>query len=461
MSFSISSLKYSFFNLPSFNEKRFFSLLLKHWKRNRVTVSDSLKELSEDLVVSYGKYGKARIIVAHTGEDILTWKVPLKWKVFEGKLFTPRGKLLVNFAQNPLYLWSYSIPFEGMVDTSVLLEKHLYTILNRPFEIPYHYINSYKFDIKDWGFSVEGDLVSVLRRYKRLKVKINSVFEKGSLYVTDFFLPGRLSDTICFFAHTCHPAQVSDGLVNVLLALELFVWLSSVNQRKYSYRFVFGPEYFGGAAFLSKSDSSVVSSIKGGIYLDMLSNHQPLAFQRSFLGDSVIDKVVRNILRSHMLTLLEYDYRRLWGNDEMFYSSVGFSIPVVGLGRLMHREYHFSSDNLENINHYHLKESFWILQKIVSLLEQDFIPVLNYKGPLYLSRYFSDKNLPFSDNFWQYIEKIQWETINKKSILEISEKFSLDFFEVYQFFSLLIKQNLCTPIKKFSHFSVSYDFEER
>ncbi len=451
MSYSISSIKYSFIGQSILDLERVKSFLKKFWKLNRVTVSEENTKVINYIYDVTKALAKSKVISARSGEQILSWIVPKNWQVFEASLLTKSGKKIADFNENPLFLWSYSVPYQGIVSKSEL-KKHIYTIEHRPFEIPYHYINAYRYNVRDWGFSLPGDIWKSISRIKNFYVNIKASLDEGELKIVDIYLPGRYKDTICFFAHTCHPAQVSDGLANVSILLEIFYWLSSLKQRKYSYRFIFGPEYFSAALFLSKASPSDISFIKAGLYLDMLSNNQPLAFQRSSFFDSPVDQAIRNVLRSHTLNLLEYSYRSLWGNDEMFYESPPYNIPVSGLGRLMHREYHFSSDNFENINFYHIKESVWILQKIIQILENDCIPYLLYHGPLYLSRYSFDKYLYQSD-LLKYIEQIQWEAFSGNPLLFIAEKYHIDFFELLHFFEILKRQKLCRFKKQFSHFN--------
>ena len=50
-----------------------------------------------------------------------------------------------------------------------------------------------------------------------------------------------------FAAHTCHPGMVNDGIAGIAILLELHNELASRKELKYSYDFIFGPEYYAGA----------------------------------------------------------------------------------------------------------------------------------------------------------------------------------------------------------------------
>ena len=182
--------------------------------------------------------------------------------------------------------------------------------------------------------------------------------------------------------------------------------------------------------------------LKFGIFLDMLSTHEQIGFQSSLQGNSRIDAIVANILESHASSYIKKDYRKLWGNDEMFYNGPGFEIPTIGLGRIMHREYHYDSDNLANIDMYHLVESVWYLMRIIEVFETDYIPILQYRGPLYLSRHNLDI-APIADpQIHENIERLQIYADGNRSCMDISALIGLDFFGVRNFFDQLIGKDL-------------------
>jgi aminopeptidase-like protein len=259
--------------------------------------------------------------------------------------------------------------------------------------------------------------------------------------VVDTLLKGELKDEIFIMAHTCHPGMVSDGIACIAVGNEIYHQLKN-KKLKYSYRFIYGPEYWGGATWLEKNAQDT-KHMKYGVFLDMLSTFEPIGFQESAFGDSRIDKIILNVLKSHTNTFLHRTFRKLWGNDETFYNGPGFNIPTIGIGRGMHREYHYNTDNLENMSLYKMEESCWILQRMIEVFETDFVPVLQYRGPLYLSRYglFVD---PYTNREgYDAMEKIQILADGKNSCFDIADKLNIDFFFVREFFEKLLNLGFC------------------
>lgn len=433
---SYSTFKYPFPASHTINKERMKNLVEKYWKLNRTAVNPDT-----DKLVSYlCKHLNAKVIEVRSGKECFTWRIPKHWNVRKGQLRKKDGTVIADFADNPLYLWSHSISFQGEVSKDELI-KHIYTDPNRPDEIPYHYFNAYRYDAEEWGFSLPYRMVQQLLLNEEVdevySVDIDTDLDnEGTLKVVDAFLKGKYEDTFFIMAHTCHPAQVSDGIANIAIAVELYHHLNSYQERKFSYRFLFAPEYFGAIAYLTHAPKKDIKNLRFGIYLDMLSNHEPLGFQYSMQGNSLIDKIVRNVIKSHTEIYIERPFRELWGNDEIFYND--FLIPVVGIARGMYREYHYSSDNLDNMDVYHMVESVWILMRIVEVLETDFIPIRNYSAPLYLSRY----NLNADSEVMKNLYKIQAMINGENSCMDIADELNIDYFCLRDFLNKLIEMDL-------------------
>ena len=433
-----STFKYPFPVSSGIDRGRMLSLVEKHWRLNRTAVNPDTDRLVEYL----RKQLNADVVEADSGEECLTWRIPQRWQVRTGKLKKRDGTVVADYGDNPLTLWTHSSSFRGEISLDELLKNHVSTDPKRPFEIPYHFRNGYSHGASGWGFSLPYRVVEKLDEPAyEVEIDVDLDYE-GTIKVVDSFLPGQLDDTIFIMAHTCHPAQVSDGIACIAIAAELSHYLSTLPQRRYSYRFLFGPEYFAAAAYLSHAGAEDVNNLRFGIFLDMLSNHEVIGFQHSLQGNSLMDKVCRNVLKSHTQTFLERPYRELWGNDETFYNGPGFLKPTIGIGRGMHREYHYDSDNLENINMYHMVESVWYLMRITEVFETDYIPLRRFEGPIYLSKYglYIDPNLEPQEA--DRIERMQSAIDGERSCFDIADDFGVDFFFVRDFFDKLAENDL-------------------
>lgn len=422
------------------NLDRMVRLVEEYWDLNRTAVNSDTDQLVRYLAKSLD----ADVLEVSSGEEVLTWRVPKRWDVHHGQLRTTDGEVLADFKDNPLHLWTHSCSKQGEVSRQELIENHVYTDPNRPEEIPYHYRNGFRYDAKEWGFSLPYTVVDSMDDETYVVDIDTELDDNGTLKVVDAYLPGELDDTVLIAAHTCHPAQVSDGLANVAIGVELYHLLKERDDRRWSYRFLFGPEYFAGAAWLDRADSRKVTDIRYGIYLDFLSSHEPIGFQHSMQEDTRLDRIVHNVLSNHAETFIEKSYRELVGNDETFYNGPGFEIPMVGFARAMHREYHYSSDNPENMDTYHMRESLWILQRIIEAFESDVVPEVEFDGPLYLSRY--DLYIDPSENpdAAQNLEKIHVLADGSRSCLTIADELEIDYFEVLDHFKELSEKALAS-----------------
>ena len=414
------------------------SLIERGWRLNRTAVNPDTDRFVDMLTQELD----AEVIEVEAGAECLTWQIPRNWWVRKGQLRRTDGTVLADFADNPLHLWTHSICFSGLITREDLFAHHIQTDHNRPDEIIYHYRNGYRFGAREWGFSLPYRTVKDMHDESYV-VEIDSDLDlNGSLKVVDAFLPGELPDTIFLMAHTCHPALVADGIGCVAVAAELFHMLAAMPSRRYSYRFLFGPEYFGAAAYLARAPQAAIKTLRFGVFLDMLTNHEQLGFQHSMQGNSRMDHVTRNVLVSHLPTLLELPYRKLWGNDETFYNGPGFLIPTIGIGRGSFREYHYDTDNLDNLSLYKAEESAWILSRILTVFETDYVPRLTFSGPLYLSRYGLYIDPTVDREGARSLERMLALIDGERSCMDLATLLDADFFSVRAFCDSLESKGL-------------------
>jgi len=371
-----------------------------------------------------------------SGKECLTWFIPKNWNVREGYLARLDGTRIVDFHSNPLHLWSHSVSFQGEVSRQEL-EQHLFSDPQCPQWVPYHYRNGYQYDSADWGFSLSHEVHQQLSD-DRYQVHIDTDLDNnGSMKVVDSWLKGEYPDTIFIAAHTCHPGQVTDGISCVAAAVEVFQELRRRQSLRYSYRLILGPEYFAAAGFLATVPESEVQLLRNGIFLDMLGNNQKLAYQSSYQGDSLLDRVVQNMFThsysDSQVNDTKHPYRHLVGNDEMFYNGPGYLIPTIGIAGEIHPEYHFDRDDLDVLDIDQLTMSLEVLLKLIEVLETDFVPLPSYRGPLYLSRYGLYVDGKLDRQGYDNIEHIQILMDGERTCFDISHELGIDFFFVRDF----------------------------
>jgi len=117
-------------------------LIEELWFLKRDLVSDdydrALQRLAQEVPMT--------IHEVPSGTQIWSWTVPEKWTCHEAYIETLDGRRLLDYAEHPLHVVSYSLPFEGQVSREELL-AHLHVHPNLPDAIPY----VFKYYQRDWG----------------------------------------------------------------------------------------------------------------------------------------------------------------------------------------------------------------------------------------------------------------------------------------------------------------------
>ena len=403
---------------------------------NRAKICDDISYFTSEIK----RIIKGSLLLVRSGEECLNWTIPKKWNVHQAWVKNSKGETIMDFKWHPLHLMTYSNSFRGIISKKELL-KHLKTDDKRPDCLIYNHRQQYKFnDYPEWGFSLPHNKVTDLPEDEKYEVNIDCDFSDGEMVICQKKLSGKSKDTIFFAAHTCHPGMVNDGIAGIAILIELYNELSKRKELKYSYDFIFGPEYYAGAAVLEKDRDA--KNLKSGFFLDMMGNGQDLGFSKSFSGNAYVDFVTESVMKKSQSNYLTRDYRKLWGNDEIFYDGPDFLIPTIGLGRDRWEHYHTDKDDLKNCDFDQLMESYDFLNQVIDLMENDYIPIRKYKGPLYLDRYSISFDSQGDPEGYSNIQKIQILADGTKSVSEISRYLGISYYFVYDFLEILFKKDL-------------------
>jgi aminopeptidase-like protein len=232
------------------------------WYLKRDIVSDGFDQALEHLRQIISAAGlQMQVHEYPTGETCWTWRVPEKWTCQEAYLETLDGKRLIDYADHPLHVVSYSLPFEGVISRQELL-KHLHVHPRLPDAIPF----GFKYYDRDWGLCTTQNLRDYLQD-EAYRVVIRTAFEPGTLKVGEVVLPGQSPQSIVLVAHLCHPAMVNDDLSGVVVGVDVMRKLAEQNEPLYyTYRLLILPETIGSVAYLSHNES-LIPSMVGGLFL--------------------------------------------------------------------------------------------------------------------------------------------------------------------------------------------------
>jgi aminopeptidase-like protein len=415
----------------------YYDFISKNYKLNRATVTD---DISKFILQIKEIFPESNILKAKSGNQYLTWIIPQSWDVIKAQLKDSTGKIIVDYKNNPLHLIQYSSSFKGELKYDDL-KTHLNYSKENPMDIPYIFRKQYDYNKDDsWGFCLPYNIFVNLKQNEKYYVDIDVKFSNKEMFVFDLLQQGKKEETIFFAAHSCHPGQVNDGIVNVALLIDLFLWIKSLKNTRYSYRLIIGPEYFAAPFVLSQANK--IENLAYGFFLDMMAHDGQLGYSSSYDGDTLVDFVTSESLKKFLKSPQKYAYRELWGNDEMFYDGPDFNIPTIGLGRSNFKNYHLSSDDLSAFSKNEYEESLSLLKKIVLNFESNTIIKRNYAGPLYLSRYdyYIDPKIDLDG--YKNLQKIQIALDGKQSTLDIAKNLNIDIEFINKFVNHLLKINL-------------------
>jgi aminopeptidase-like protein len=326
-----------------------------------------------------------------SGTKVWTWTVPESWVCHEAYLETMKGKRLLDVADHPLHVVSYSLPFEGEVSREQLLQ-HIHVHPDLSNAVPY----VFKYYQRDWGLCATQKLRDSLKD-DRYRVVIRTEFAPGTLKIGEILVPGEREDCFVVAAHLDHPAMVNDDLTGVVVAMETARRLLAGPKPYYSYRFLFFAETLGSIAYLSQHEE-LIPKMLGGLFLEMLGNDAPHALQTSFQKDSAADRALVTALRGLEPGAYVGGYRTIIDNDERQFNAPGVRVPMLSLSRVVnphlpesrflpYPEYHSSMDTPAIVTADRLEASVKLVLGLLQAFDRNRYIVNNFKGEVFASGY--------------------------------------------------------------------------
>jgi aminopeptidase-like protein/aminoglycoside N3'-acetyltransferase len=323
-----------------------------------------------------------------SGTECWSWIVPEKWTCHEAYLETLDGRRLFSYEDSPLHVVSYSLPFEGEVIRDELM-GHLHVHPRIPEAVPF----IFKYYERDWGLCCSKQLKDSLTD-ERYRVVIKTDFSYGTLKIGEVIAPGSSDECVIIVSHLCHPAMFNDDMSGVLVGMSVMKELLNRKDLRYTYRYLVLPETIGGVAYLSHHED-LIPKMKGGLFLEMLGLDNPHALQLSFDGDTEIDRCLALALSKHDFHGWTGAFRTVIGNDERQFNAPGVRVPMLSLSRVLphsaadwpYREYHSNFDNPSLGSIKRLEDSRDLVLEMIDTLEGNRVPVNNFKGEVFCSRY--------------------------------------------------------------------------
>lgn len=202
-----------------------------------------------------------------SGSTIFDWIVPPRWELERAVLKDSKGKVLLDVADNALYILNYSEPFTGRVSRQEL-EQHLFSDENRPELVPY-VMSYYK---PRWGFCLSHKQRQELLVDDFYDVEIVTRKVAGAVKVGVCELKGKSDRIVQFSSYLCHPNMLNNELSGPIALIYLYHLLRAYPEREYTYRFVLNPETIGSLCYLSRHGEELKKHLEYGIVLTCLAS---------------------------------------------------------------------------------------------------------------------------------------------------------------------------------------------
>lgn len=294
----------------------------------------------------------------------LDWTIPREWNIREAYILTPEGRRVADIAVNNLHVVGYSVAVDGEFSFEELA-LHIITRPDLPEAIPY----ATSYYEERWGFCMAHADFLQLPRTGKYKVKIDATLAPGSMTYGEAVLKGETPYELLFTSYVCHPQMANNELSGPLVVAFLFRELKKLRHRKYTYRFLLGPETIGALYYLDQYGDHFRKYLEAGLVLTCCGDAGPFTYKMS-RAESYIDRLVPHLLSSFPKHKVLPFFPM--GSDERQYGSPGFNLPVGCLSRSMYGnypEYHTSLDNKSILNFEALQQTIGLVTDIVRSIE--------------------------------------------------------------------------------------------
>lgn len=328
----------------------------------RQTIEDIKEFIERDTDVRLNVYG------VPSGTQAFDWTVPKEWIIRKAYIEDEAGRKIVDMENNNLHVVGYSTPVDKWVSLDELL-THVYTQPEQPDVIPY--VTSYYKE--RYGFCMSENQKMSLKP-GRYHMFIDSELIDGELNYAEVVIPGESSKEIFFSTYFCHPSMANNECSGPVLSAALVRHVASMEQRRFTYRFIYIPETIGSITYLSQGDhlKHLKETMIAGFNLTCVGDDRNYSIVESRYADTLADKVLKNVLEFQ--TNGHYsNYSFLHrGSDERQFNAPGINLPVVCYCRSKfgtYPEYHTSADNMGLVSPSGFQGSFDVMTQVIEALE--------------------------------------------------------------------------------------------
>ena len=347
--------------------KRMYDFAGKIFPYNRSITGEGVRKTLKD-IEEYSKPTGAELKITEvaSGTKVLDWTVPKEWVIRDAYIEDETGNHIIDMKDHNLHVLGYSAPVDEWMDLEEA-KKHIYIEDKQPDVIPY--VTSYYKE--RYGFCMSKNQLDSLKE-GRYHLYVDSEYIDGSLDIAEVIIPGKSDKEILFSTYFCHPSMANNECSGLALEAELINYVAKLEDRKYTYRFVFVPETIGSITYLSLNDhiKYFKEHMLAGFVLSCVGDNNDYSMIDSKYGDTLADKALKTILnyRNHFT---DYSFHHR-GSDERQYNSAGVDLPVVCYCRSKFGEfpeYHTSADNMSYVSAEGFQGSYDVMTQLIDALE--------------------------------------------------------------------------------------------
>lgn len=300
-----------------------------------------------------------------SGTQVFDWVVPREWRVRAAYIENEAGEKIIDMADHNLHVMGYSAPIDKYVDLEEL-KKYIFVQENQPDAIPY--VTAYYKECS--GFCMSKNQRDSLPEGK-YHMYIDSELFDGELTYGEIILSGKSEKEVLLSTYICHPSMANNELSGPAVTMALVQWLSSLEERKFTYRIVIIPETIGSITYLSKNLSVMKEKTIAGFVLSCVGDNRTYSYIPSRKGDTLADRAAKNVLQFHYPEYKKYTFLDR-GSDERQYNAPGVELPVCVVCRSKYGEYpeyHTSLDDLSLVSEEGLEGAFEVYKQIITAIE--------------------------------------------------------------------------------------------
>lgn len=310
-----------------------------------------------------------------TGTKAFDWEVPKEWRIREAFIEDEKGNRIIDFGENNLHVLGYSTPVDRWVELEEL-KRYIYVQEDQPEYIPY--VTSYYKE--RYGFCMSKNQLDSLSNGK-YHMYIDSELFDGSLTYAEIVLKGKTEEEVFFSTYACHPSMANNECSGPALISELIKYVKSLEERRYTYRFVIAPETIGPITYLSENSKleHLKKHVIAGFNLSCVGDEQDFSVIESKYANTLADKALKNVLKTYTRDhFSEYSFL-MRESDERQYNSAGVDLPVVGFCRTKYREfpeYHTSADDMDFVTAKGFQGSYDVMTRVIECLENNYVYIM-------------------------------------------------------------------------------------